>query len=302
MWHAAAISSPPPTTAPCSTATTGALPNSMRSKARCQLRECAMPCAMSREVSSPRSRPEQKWSPSPASTTALMASGSAAKNASMPDTVGSSMALRFSARARKSTAMSPRRSALSERGSCTSKPLADLLTAIPTALKSCVRSVTFLRKPVKRSYHLVDVEPDRELLACAGSECQNPVEPGQRRVGGLEPHHGAEVIARRFDRLAAGERGDHLGRAVAQPVAARAPIGLDRVARLEIGDPVRPHDLPIRARQNAALEPRPLDPAAEDVDHPSFAIGRRPEMPDVGELGVDGEDRCLRDHDQRTLL
>src|SRR5262245_44332202 len=255
----------------------------MRSKARCQLRECAMPCAMPREVSSPRSRPEQKWSPSPASTTALMASGRAAKNASMPNTVGSSMALRFSARARKRTAMSSRRSALSERGSSTSKPLADLLTAILTALKSRVRSVTFLRKPVKRSHHLIDVEPDRELLARAGPERQNPVEPGQRRVGGLEPHHGAEVIARRRDRLAAGERGDHLGRAMAQPIAAhehaRAPIGLD-----------------------AALEPRPLDPAAEDVDHPPFAMGRRPEMPDVGELGVDGEDRCLRDHDQRAVL
>ena len=46
----------------------------------------------------------------------------------------------------------------------------------------------------------------------------------------------------------------------------------------------------------------PLDPPAEDVDHPSFAIGRRPEMPDVGELGVDGEDRCLRDHDHRAVL
>ena len=57
-----------------------------------------------------------------------------------------------------------------------------------------------------------------------------------------------------------------------------------------------------RAGQDAALEPWPLDPAAEDVDHPSFAIGRRPEMPDVGELGVDGEDRCLRDHDRRSIL
>src|SRR5215468_5360322 len=254
MWQAAAISSPPPTTAPCSTATTGALPNSMRSNARCQLREWAIPCAISREVSSVRSRPAQKCSPSPASTTALIASGRAAKKVSIPNTVGSSMAFRFSGRARKRTAMSPRRSALSERGSSMSKPLADLLTAILAALKSRVRSVTFLRKPVKRSHHLIDVEPDRELLARAGSERQNPVEPGERRVGSLEPHHGAEVIARRRNRLASGERGDHLGRAVAQPVAAyehpRAPIGLDRVARLKIGDPVRPHDLPIRAGQN----------------------------------------------------
>src|SRR5262249_41517401 len=155
-------------------------------------------------------------------------------------------------------------SALSERGSSTSKPLT-LLTAILAALKSRVRSVTFLRKPVKRSHHLIDVEPDRELLARAGSERQNPVEPGERRVGSLEPHQGAAVMAGSRDRLAAGERGDHLGRAVAQPVAAhedaRAPIGLDRVACLEIRDPVRPHDLPVSTGQNAALEPRALDPA-----------------------------------------
>jgi hypothetical protein len=87
MWHAAAISSPPPTTAPCSTATTGTLPNSMCSKARCQLRECAMPCAH-RGAELARSRPEQKWSPSPASTTALTPSGTAAKNASMPNDRG----------------------------------------------------------------------------------------------------------------------------------------------------------------------------------------------------------------------
>jgi hypothetical protein len=26
------------------------------------------------------------------------------------------------------------------------------------------------------------------------------------------------------------------------------------------------------------------------------------EMPDVGELGANGEDRCLRDHDRRSIL
>ena len=47
---------------------------------------------------------------------------------SIPNTVGSSMALRFCGRASKRTAMSPRRSALSERGSFISKPPGDLLT------------------------------------------------------------------------------------------------------------------------------------------------------------------------------
>src|SRR5262249_5649245 len=152
--------------------------------------------------------PEQKCSPSPASTTALMPSGRPAKNISMPSTVGSSMALRFSARARNRMAMSSRRSALSERGSCRSKPLPDDLPALTTipqvhpehdpekwrpvfgkdhAPPISPRSVTFLPKPVKRSHHLVDIEPHRELLARAGAERQNPIEPDQRRIGGLEP-------------------------------------------------------------------------------------------------------------------
>src|SRR5207245_2273185 len=124
-------------------------------------------------------------------------------------TVGSSMALRFSGRARKRMAMSPRRSALSDGGSSTSKPPADLLTAILAALN--LRSVTFLRKPVKRSHDFIDVEVDRKPLARPGSERQDPVEPGQRGVGALEAHKGAEIVARRLDRLAAAERGDDFG-------------------------------------------------------------------------------------------
>jgi len=54
--------------------------------------------------------------------------------------------------------------------------------------------------------------------------------------------------------------------------------------------------------KNPALQPRPFDPTAEDVDHPPLAVRRLPEMPDVGELGANGEDRCLRDHDRRSIL
>src|SRR3954447_6679106 len=299
MWQAAAISSPPPTTAPCSTATTGTLPNSMCSNARCQLRECAMPCATSRALSSPRSRPEQKWSPSPASTTALTPSGTAAKKASIPNTVGSSMALRFSGRASSRTATSPWRSALSDRGSRTSKPLLDLPTAILN-LASHVGSVTFPPKRVKRSHHFMHVEPHRARLARAGPERQDAVEPGHGRVRGLEPHQGAEIIARGVDRLAARQRREHIGRAVTQPVAgdedAGAVIGLDPVARLQVGGAVRPHDLPVRAGQDSPLKPRPIDAAAENVDHAALAVRRLPEMPDVAELGVDREDRRLRYH------
>ena len=51
MWQLLAISSPPPTTAPCSTATTGTLPNWIASIAACQLRECKMPSATLRSLS-----------------------------------------------------------------------------------------------------------------------------------------------------------------------------------------------------------------------------------------------------------
>src|SRR6516162_4246143 len=108
---------PPPTTAPCNTATTGTLPNSMRSKARCQERECAMPATVARSTSSVRSRPALKCSPSPHKTTAPISSGSVEKKVSMPATIGSSSALRFCARLSRNTATAPWRSVLSEGGS-----------------------------------------------------------------------------------------------------------------------------------------------------------------------------------------
>src|SRR5262245_14376765 len=98
---------------------------------------------------------------------------------------------------------------------------------------------------------------DRTPLARSGSERQDAVEPGQRGIGALEAHDGAEIVARRLDRLAAAERGDDFGRAMAQAVAAHEDagpiIGLDVISRLEIGNAVRPHDLPIRTGQNLSL-------------------------------------------------
>src|SRR5262249_21805480 len=198
-----------------------------------------------------------------------MPSGRAAQKVSIPNTVGSSMAFRFSGRARKRTAMSPRRSALSERGSSMSKPPVDLVTG-SSQLPIPARFGDISRKTGQaRSHNLVDGEPHRELFTRPGSERQNPVEPSQARLGGLEPHDRAEIIARRFDVLAAGERGDDLGCAMAQPVAAhenaRAVIGFDPIAGRKIGDAVRPHDLPIGTGQNSSFQPCTLDPATENV-------------------------------------
>ena len=79
-------------------------------------RECSTPSAVLRSVSSPRSRPAEKCSPSPWSTTALMSFGSAWKNAARPSTIVSLSALRFCGRFSVTMAMAPRRSAASEGG------------------------------------------------------------------------------------------------------------------------------------------------------------------------------------------
>src|SRR5262245_21196792 len=81
---------------------------------------------MSRSLSSVRSRPAEKCSPSPASKTASMPAGSDMKNCSMPMMVSSSSALRFCGRLSLSTATLPCRSAASEAGSCAGKSLDDI--------------------------------------------------------------------------------------------------------------------------------------------------------------------------------
>jgi hypothetical protein len=78
------------------------------------------------------------------------------------------------------------------------------------------------------------LQPHRAGLARAAPERDDAVDPGDRWVGGLEPHRGAEVIERRVDRLAARQLRDDRRRPVAQPVArhqdAGARVGLDGVA------------------------------------------------------------------------
>ena len=67
------------------------------------------------------------------------------------------------------------------------------------------------------------------------------------------------------------------------------------VAGGEVGGAVRAHDLPVGAGQDAALEPGTKDAPADDVDHPAVAVGRLAEVADVGELGMDVEDRLAGD-------
>src|SRR6185369_1079494 len=102
-----ASSSPPPTTAPCSTATTGRRPNCTWSIAACHWRECAMPSKTSRSDISDRSSPAQKCSPAPLSTTARTGSARVAKQDWICAISVSLMALRLPGRFSRTCAMSP---------------------------------------------------------------------------------------------------------------------------------------------------------------------------------------------------
>ena len=76
-----------------------------------------------------------------------------------------------------------------------------------------------------------------------------------------------------------------------------AAVRLDRIAGMDVGDGVRPYELPIGpAGKDASRELWALDPPAQDIDDPSNAERRRAEMHDLGKLGMHREDRMLRQH------
>src|SRR5918911_1858472 len=186
MCVAQANSRPPPTTAPCSTDTTGTRPNSTRSNARCHIIECSTPSTVLRSVSSARSSPAQKWSPSAARTTACTPAGTFVKNASTPSTVASLSALRFSGRASHSTATSSRTSARSDGGRDTGSTSSDIGTPpvlFPqSTLEQLARGVVRQRlDDDPRLRDLVFGEP-------AGEEGEDVVRRGGR--SGTQRHHG----------------------------------------------------------------------------------------------------------------
>ena len=107
MWQDAASSSPPPTTAPCSTAITGTRPNWIASKAACQPRECRIAAWMSRSTSSERSSPAQKCAPSPLTTTARTSAGRLTKAVCSCAIRPSLIALRLTGRFRRMCSTAP---------------------------------------------------------------------------------------------------------------------------------------------------------------------------------------------------
>src|SRR5262245_33120360 len=103
------------------------------------------------------------------------------------------------------------------------------------------------------------------------------------------------------DILAPRQFFDDLGRPVPQAFTIDhdkgSGIGLDGVSRLDVGGPVAPDDLPIRATwQNPAGKLRASNRAAKNADHPPLAIRRLTEAGDGLELGVDCEDWLFAQH------
>src|SRR5438067_687430 len=147
--------------------------------------------------------------------------------------------------------------------------------------------------------HLIDAQSHSIALARAAGNGNNAVEPMDGGVGRLKAHDSAEIISVFIDRFPPRQRGQHIGRTVPQSLAshqhAGAGLGLNTVTGGKVGGAVLPHDLPVRAWQNAALELWPLHLAADDIDDPALTVGRTPEMPDVGELGMNLEDRLAGD-------
>src|SRR5258705_4990447 len=113
MCAAQASSSPPPITAPFSAAITGMRLYWIRSNTRCHIWECRRPSVASCSVSSDRSRPEEKWSPTPWMTTAPTPSGRLEKQSWIARMMPSFSALRLAGRLRPTVSTAPDCSILS---------------------------------------------------------------------------------------------------------------------------------------------------------------------------------------------
>ena len=162
-------------------------------------------------------------------------------------------------------------------------------------------------EPVGR-HHSTSYTSSRTLRASRCPRASARMRLSQSTAGsdGLEPHHGAEIIERGIDAVAPRQPLQHRRRTMPQAVAgdqdARAAIGLDGVARLDVGGAVAAHDLPIgAARQDAAVELRAPHGAAGNVDDAPLAIGRAAQIHDGREFGVDGEDRFCAQHGGHLL-
>ena len=79
----------------------------MASKQACQARECCMPSVTLRSLTSLRSRPAQKWSPSPLSTAAFMVAGMLTNAVCSCVSNASLMELRLAGRFRRMCSTAP---------------------------------------------------------------------------------------------------------------------------------------------------------------------------------------------------
>src|SRR5258708_15344991 len=117
------------------------------------------------------------------------------------------------------------------------------------------------------------------LQAASDADEHAFVQPGELAGRGLDLRGGSKGVLARIDVLAAAETFEDLRAAVAHAtrlhVEQGTVVGLQRVADVREGGPVRQDDLPIRAyaRQQLPVQVRPLEGAAylRDDSPPSVA-------------------------------
>src|SRR5438874_5019315 len=147
-----------------------------------------------------------------------------------------------------------------------------------------------------RSLDGEDFQLDRRGAARAGSDADEAVQPAVALGAGLETRRGAHVVERGIDRLAGGKPADHLGRTMTVTEVAhvdeRAVVGLERIARIELGDAVGTEQLPVgAARHHAAREPLAAEAPAGDRDDAPTAMRRVAELLRRGEGDLSLEQR-----------
>src|SRR5438105_12319024 len=137
---------------------------------------------------------------------------------------------------------------------------------------------------------------DRRGAARARSDADEAVQPPVALGAGLEARRGAHVVERGIDRLAGGKPADYVGGAMAVAEVAhvdeRAVVGLERIARIELGDAVGTDHLPVgAARHDAPREPLAAEAPAGDRDHAPAAMRRVADLLRRGEGDLSLEQR-----------
>src|SRR3989440_2282005 len=126
------------------------------------------------------------------------------------------------------------------------------------------------------------------------------VQPGELAGGGLDLRGGSKGVLARIDILAAAETFENLRAAVAHAtrlhVEQGTVVGLQRVADVGEGGPVRQDDLPVGAdaRQQLPFHVSPLEGAADLRDDSPASLAHLAELERLAENSLEAVDQSQR--------